>query len=164
MICLTTDLEYKYVPYSEYELIGEEENRRRWAEMNQNNYPSSGRRQNTNCKIGVNFGIWAGWLGTLPEDASSVGYKYALAMTKGPVITMDCLPKSIIAPEPVKMLAEDPKLQPSLEQKRMAQESEEIQSIVNSLLSNNGNQTRAAKELGISRVTLWRRMKKYNIK
>ncbi|MGO1368351.1 helix-turn-helix domain-containing protein [Senegalia sp. (in: firmicutes)] len=41
-------------------------------------------------------------------------------------------------------------------------ESENI-AINNALESTNGNITKASKILGISRTTLWRKMKKYNI-
>ncbi len=42
-------------------------------------------------------------------------------------------------------------------------ESQERQAIMKALLEGNGNQTKAAKALGIGRNTLWRKMKKYGI-
>jgi transcriptional regulator of acetoin/glycerol metabolism len=44
-----------------------------------------------------------------------------------------------------------------------AKESEEKAQLIDALRQTGGNQTRAAKILGVNRVTVWNRMRKYGI-
>jgi transcriptional regulator of acetoin/glycerol metabolism len=44
-----------------------------------------------------------------------------------------------------------------------SQKSDERQELINALQAAEGNKSEAARRLGVSRVTLWKRIKKYDI-
>jgi two-component system response regulator HydG len=92
------------------------------------------------------------WPGNVRELKSALAYAFAVAET-GP-ITLDHLPPQLTAPAasaPAGVLGLSPK------------EAREKQALIAALRRTNGNQTRAARELDVNRVTVWNRIRKYRI-
>ncbi len=102
------------------------------------------------------------WPGNIRELENAI--EHGLAMARGQVLTPDCLPKSIVDSELNSAKASESVFDTSLSMKKAVLEAEEKQTIIEALLGLNGNQTQAARQLGISRVTLWRKIRKYKIK
>ncbi len=113
------------------------------------------------------------WSGNVRELENCI--EYVLAMSRGSEITVNDLPAKIVT-------ASRPKYNEALAQNRPP--SSEVRSHDSKMLSSvmpmkisdiermaisnvlhrcNGNRTRAAKELGISRTSIWRKIIKYNI-
>ncbi|MBI3949790.1 MAG: sigma-54-dependent Fis family transcriptional regulator, partial [Acidobacteria bacterium] len=94
----------------------------------------------------------------------------AVAMSIGPLITADMLPPQVLeeGPEIIQArLAEEimgSAIEPTGKGRLKALDDRERELILEAIGRNEGNLERAAKDLGISRVTLWRRMKKYGIR
>ncbi|MBW2610097.1 MAG: sigma 54-interacting transcriptional regulator [Deltaproteobacteria bacterium] len=113
------------------------------------------------------------WPGNIRELENAI--EHCLAMTKDTVITPESLPVNIVSKkrslgiysEPVTTLSFDK--QPSMEEKQLSPETiinlgySEKETILNALRYHQWNRTRAARELGICRTTLWRKIAKHNL-
>jgi transcriptional regulator with PAS, ATPase and Fis domain len=95
------------------------------------------------------------WPGNIRELENAV--EHAFAMARGPVITPEELPVHVAIPY---HMGSHKKAQINLMQKSIEAEKE---AIVAALQESNGNRARAARELGISRTTLWRKITMYNL-
>ena len=101
------------------------------------------------------------WPGNIRELENAI--EHALAMSRGAEITPDCFPLQILAPE-----AEVPTTQnvagpiPDVKGKTKKQEREFL-ALTEVLTKHEGDLAAAARELGVSRVTLWRKRKRYNL-
>ena len=101
------------------------------------------------------------WPGNIRELENAI--EHALAMSRSPEITPECFPLQILAPEtgvPVNAQIARPPTIPSGKTKMQARE---YRSLNEALSRHAGNLAAVAEELGISRVTLWRKRKKYNL-
>ncbi len=98
------------------------------------------------------------WPGNIRELRNSVEYAFVLA--RGKSIRPEHLPEKIAR------IAADPSFrQPEGSRINVINAgASEKQALIEALQKTGGNQTRAAKMLGISRITVWKRMKKYGIK
>jgi PAS domain S-box-containing protein len=81
--------------------------------------------------------------------------QYAFILAKGKTIQTEHLPPYIWQPQPVQIQWEAHKWNP--------REEEERDTFVSALQENRWHKGEAARALGISRATLWRRMKKYHL-
>jgi PAS domain S-box-containing protein len=92
------------------------------------------------------------WPGNVRELRSALEYGFVVA--EGEVISLEHLPRKIREGEP-----------PSREQAVTGDpgEERERQALVDALIQAGGNQTRAAGILGVNRVTVWNRMRRYGI-
>jgi len=93
-----------------------------------------------------------GWPGNVRELKSALEYAFVVAEKN--VIGLDQLPPQF-TPSDAFALPVQAMISP-----RAATEKEEL---IKTLRQTGGNQTRAAKVLGINRVTVWNRMKKYGV-
>ena len=100
------------------------------------------------------------WPGNIRELENAV--EHALAMSRGPEITPDCFPPQVLYPDPVTPPAL-PAAAPSPRPRAAARRERERRAIAEALNRHDGNQTAAARELGISRVTLWRKKTMYDL-
>lgn len=119
------------------------------------------------------------WPGNIRELQNAI--KHALAMTRGSTISIQDLPVQIlneIRPEAVEKsklhdfsmpptrpepaVVREPHRQPLSDLSRQFLETEK-NAILSALLRNNGNRTRTAADLGISRTTLWRKIAMYQL-
>ncbi len=101
------------------------------------------------------------WPGNIRELENAI--EHALAMSRAPEITPECFPLQILAPretEPVELQAA---VLQTGSLNRTRRQQKEYQALYQVLSEQEGNLTAAARQLGISRVTLWRRRKKYNL-
>lgn len=89
------------------------------------------------------------WPGNVRELKSAL--EYAFVVGEGEIISLDQLPPQLgsVTSRPSTFLS--------------SKEMAEKEALVEALMKTKGNQSRAAKLLGISRVTVWNRMKKYGI-
>jgi len=110
-----------------------------------------------------------GWPGNIRELRSALEFAFVIA-DKG-LIDLDQLPPKIVRPQ-APPAAAGPFLHQTAEQEHWAQaavfssrpgDSEEKRLLIEALRQSSGNQTQAARILGINRVTVWNRMKKYGI-
>jgi PAS domain S-box-containing protein len=92
------------------------------------------------------------WPGNIRELENAI--EHALAMSRGPEITPECFPVQVLYPETVAMPAS-----PAGGGKK----ERERQRIAEALDRHDGNQTAAARDLGISRVTMWRKKTMYDL-
>jgi len=109
------------------------------------------------------------WPGNIRELKSALDY--AFIVTEGRIVQPGDLPPNIqgpaVAPEPVSVFpGEDilpgiggAKPNPGYDHR----EPVEKMALIDALHQTDGNQTRAARLLGINRVTVWNRMRKYGI-
>jgi PAS domain S-box-containing protein len=95
------------------------------------------------------------WPGNIRELENAI--EHALAMAGGEVLTPEDLPVQVVMPSRAGVRA---KTQANLFQKAIELEKK---TILDALRKNQGNRTLAAKELGISRTTLWRKITMYNL-
>lgn len=95
------------------------------------------------------------WPGNIRELENAV--EHALAMSREPEITPECFPLQVLYPD----IAGSPGRSPRSHQE--TRQERERRSIADALDLHDGNQTAAARALGISRVTLWRKKTMYNI-
>ncbi len=91
------------------------------------------------------------WPGNVRELHNAL--EYAFVIGEGPVLTEADLPPEITSREPGEELGA-----PLVNQSPALEGTPEVQRIRRALERTGGNRTRAAKILGMSRVTLWRRM------
>jgi transcriptional regulator with PAS, ATPase and Fis domain len=95
------------------------------------------------------------WPGNIRELENAI--EHALAMTRGPAVTPEELPVQVVmSPRPDM----DDKGPANLH--RQSVEAERA-AIIEALRRNNGSRSRAARDLGISRTTLWRKITMYNV-
>jgi len=95
------------------------------------------------------------WPGNVRELQNVI--EYAFAMGEGPILTESDLPPELLGQEPGPRLANRP--QGGLG----AETSQEAQRIATALERAAGHRGRAAQSLGMSRATLWRKMKQYGL-
>jgi len=96
------------------------------------------------------------WPGNVRELKSALDY--AFIITEQGLIDTDHLPPNIMAGESTTAQTQAIDLSGGI-----SVDSAEKQALVEALQQTGGNQTKAAKLLGINRVTVWNRMKKYGI-
>jgi two-component system response regulator HydG len=96
------------------------------------------------------------WPGNIRQLENAV--QQAVLMSKGPELRLEDLPAFVREPRPVPAGPSPP--QGSLESQR---ESTEREAILQALRDNGFSRTRAAKALNISRVTLYKKMKKHGL-
>jgi DNA-binding NtrC family response regulator len=109
------------------------------------------------------------WPGNVRELKSALEYAFVLA--EGDVIDLDQLPPKIV--ESGQRLSTTEQMHQNDRNQEMAGEPQTILSrpgepiekkaLIEALKKTNGNQSQAARILGINRVTVWNRMKKYGI-
>ncbi|WP_299978697.1 sigma 54-interacting transcriptional regulator [Desulfobacula sp.] len=97
------------------------------------------------------------WPGNIRELRNSVEYAFVLA--RGKSIGSEHLPEKItsfnpLAAKPLKMVGHKDIVKVGLSEK---------ETLLNALQQADGNQTRAANILGVSRITVWKRIKKHGI-
>ena len=92
------------------------------------------------------------WPGNVRELKSILHYAFTIAETGS--ISCDHLPPQLMAHVPLE------KGSPSL---LKVKDRQEKQALLEALKQTDGNQTRAAEMLGVNRVTVWNRMRKYGI-
>ncbi|MCG8333014.1 MAG: hypothetical protein MJE63_00750 [Proteobacteria bacterium] len=93
------------------------------------------------------------WPGNIRELKSVL--EYAFVVTEKGLIALDHLPPLQQESGPVPSKTEFNSLNEGVPQIKL--------DLINALKKTNGNQSRAAKILGINRVTVWNRMKKFGI-
>jgi DNA-binding NtrC family response regulator len=86
-------------------------------------------------------------------------------LTDGDYISADLVAESlIISPiEPHPFTSQEPPPEPLNPPEHQTKASLDKKAILSALAAAQGNKKKAAQILGISRTTLWRRLKKYNI-
>ncbi|MBU0462558.1 MAG: sigma 54-interacting transcriptional regulator [Proteobacteria bacterium] len=97
------------------------------------------------------------WPGNIRELRNSVEYAFVLA--RGKSIGIEHLPEKItsfnpFATKPLKIVGHNGIVTVGLSEK---------EALLNALQQADGNQTKAAQILGVSRITVWKRIKKYGI-
>jgi PAS domain S-box-containing protein len=110
-----------------------------------------------------------GWPGNVRELKSALEFAFVLA--DGDVIDLDQLPPKIA--DPTQMLSAAEQMHSPARDRETTGEtktfstntgdSAEKEALIEALKKTNGNQSQAARILGINRVTVWNRMKKYGI-
>jgi len=95
------------------------------------------------------------WPGNVRELRNVLQYAYAIG--EGPILQPSDLPPELLERSPD--LVELGESKPSVERPGSGRLDAEAQRIVKVLERNGGNRNRAAKVLGMSRVTLWRRLR-----
>jgi two-component system response regulator AtoC len=100
------------------------------------------------------------WLGNVRELRNALEYAYVIG--EGPVLTPGDLPAEIIEPS-TSADAVEAKLTVNAPPSAAADEPPEVARIRRALERSGGSRERAAQMLGISRVTLWRRMRQLGI-
>ncbi len=113
---------------------------------------SSGKAVSGLTKEALSHLLGYAWPGNIRELKSALEYAFAI-MEKG-AITPDHLPPQVIGQSAAGPFAQLP------EQAVVSDEKDEL---IAALKKTGGNQTQAARLLGINRVTVWNRMKKYGI-
>lgn len=109
------------------------------------------------------------WPGNVRELKSAMEFAFVIA--EEGLIDIDQLPPKIAAPEqstaePVRLFLRTGDLKETRETPILASrpgETSEKRALIDALRQTNGNQSQAARRLGINRVTVWNRMKKYGI-
>lgn len=100
------------------------------------------------------------WPGNIRELRNALEYAYAIG--EGPVLVSSDLPPELTSNESIDIEASPPvNTSPISSQAGQSKESERI---LRAIERSSGNRDRAAKILGISRITLWRRMKALGIR
>ncbi len=98
------------------------------------------------------------WPGNIRELRNSIEYAFVLA--RGKSIGIEHLPEKIKNYEPPS--ANSMKKEENKGVVRVGQTEKEM--LIDALQQADGNQTKAAEILGVSRITVWKRIKKYGIK
>ena len=110
-----------------------------------------------------------GWPGNVRELRSALEFAFVIA-DKG-LIDLDQLPPKIVKPQappagsghPPHQIPEPENMAKNAVFSSSPGNSEEKRMLIEALRQSNGNQSQAARMLGINRVTVWNRMKKYGI-
>ncbi|MCP4020294.1 MAG: sigma-54-dependent Fis family transcriptional regulator, partial [Desulfobacteraceae bacterium] len=84
---------------------------------------------------------------------------YAFVLARGKSIDLQHLPERIVQPD----LSLSVAMNQSTGGVRLKAGISEKEALLEALKKSDGNQSKAAKILGVSRVTVWKRMKKYGI-
>ena len=100
------------------------------------------------------------WPGNIRELRNAVEYAFVLA--KGTSIGTEHLPEKLLQHNPDTSPPLDLLPDPVIPAKISCKQSEKA-ALVAALQKSDGNQTKAAQMLGISRVTVWKRMKKHGV-
>jgi two-component system NtrC family response regulator len=101
------------------------------------------------------------WPGNIRELQNAI--EHAMVMSQEKTLLPDALPREIVQQIRTDNYNTPNYPQSTLNNSRSLKREEEKNKIIAALQRHNGNQTAAAKELGISRVTLWRKKTMYNI-
>ncbi len=101
------------------------------------------------------------WPGNVRELENVI--EYACVMTKGKVLLPESFPKSISKPITPDGASNQLSFETSVQNLRVSKEMERKQAIIYALAQCEDDRKKAADHLGISRTTLWRRMKHYDI-
>ncbi len=99
------------------------------------------------------------WPGNIRELENAV--EYALAMGRGSEITPECFPVQVLYPQSPALSGRSPADGPA--PVRGDRKAREHRRIAEALERHDGNQSAAARDLGISRVTLWRKKTMYDL-
>jgi len=94
------------------------------------------------------------WPGNIRELKNAI--EYAFVTTEGATIRLNHLPKKIGT-------TQKPAISPDLDFRENGTLPHEKSQLIQALKQTDGNQTKAAQLLSVNRVTVWNRMKKYNI-
>jgi len=100
------------------------------------------------------------WPGNIRELRNAVEYAFVLA--KGTSIGTEHLPEKLLQHNPDTSTPLDLLPDPVIPAKISCKKSEKT-ALVAALQKSDGNQTKAAQILGVSRVTVWKRMKKHGV-
>jgi PAS domain S-box-containing protein len=101
------------------------------------------------------------WPGNIRELQNAI--EHAMVMSQEKTLLPDALPREIVQQIRTDNYNTPNYPQSTLNNSRSLKREEEKNKIIAALQQHNGNQTAAAKELGISRVTLWRKKTMYHI-
>jgi len=101
------------------------------------------------------------WPGNIRELENAI--EHALAMSRGAEITPECFPIQILEPATTVSAAMPLPGTVSVSASRASKQEREYRALSDALARHAGDLAGAAGELGISRVTLWRRRKKYGL-
>lgn len=101
------------------------------------------------------------WPGNIRELQNAI--EHALAMSRNRILMPESLPDQIRRPGALPSMAAEHMTSASSHQTKFKRIEFEKQSIMEALERHQGNQTAAAKSLGISRVTLWRKKTMYQL-
>ena len=109
------------------------------------------------------------WPGNVRELKSALEFAFVIA--EEGLIDIDQLPPKIAEPErsttePARLILKTADHKETRETPILASrpgETTEKRALIEALRQTNGNQSQAARVLGINRVTVWNRMKKYGI-
>ncbi len=101
------------------------------------------------------------WPGNVRELKSAL--EYAFVVATGELITPDHLPRTIGNRQTRTASSAPPAGMPAGPGLKSEKEAREKAALIAALQRTGGNQTRAARILGINRVTVWNRMKKYGL-
>lgn len=99
------------------------------------------------------------WPGNIRELRNSVEYAFVLARGKG--IGPEHLPEKITAG--IKKIIKQTEQPAKRHDTTIMKGQSEKEALLDALEQSDGNQTQAAKILGVSRITVWKRIKKYGI-
>lgn len=92
------------------------------------------------------------WPGNVRELKSA--FEYAFVTCNSPMIEPRHLPATLLCPEPVQTLEKEPS---------PGRKPKDAETLIAALKQADGNQSLAAEILGVTRVTVWNRMKRYGI-
>ncbi|MEW6188453.1 MAG: sigma 54-interacting transcriptional regulator [Thermodesulfobacteriota bacterium] len=102
------------------------------------------------------------WPGNVRELRSAMEFAFVIA--EGGLIHTNHIPPAVAAPnQGANSTVRLPLPYPTTELEEIAAEEQDKKALMDALVQCRGNQTKAAKILGINRVTVWNRMKKYRI-
>lgn len=99
------------------------------------------------------------WPGNIRELENAI--EHALAMSRAPEITPDCFPLQVLHPQPAAAPGQPEPISPPLPSWQSQKRHRQQRDIAEALARNDGDLAAAAKDLGISRVTLWRQRKRF---
>jgi transcriptional regulator of acetoin/glycerol metabolism len=100
------------------------------------------------------------WPGNVRELENAL--EYALSVGKGQTLQIEDLPDEIISPS-TGVRAQKPAAGAAVTARALSEPSGEAQQIIDALEATHWNRIEAAQLLGISRTTLWRKMREYQI-
>ncbi len=101
------------------------------------------------------------WPGNIRELENAI--EHALAMSRASEITPECFPLQIIAPETVAPVTAQISDSRAISPGKTKKQEREYRTLNDALSRHEDDLAAVAEELGISRVTLWRKRKKYHL-